>query len=359
MKSFPASSCPGKYLFINKNGERRDVPILQPQLSVSGALGLRAPHPPFLGQQFSMQCGILPSPGTSRQEVGNKCSTVPANSPPWGKSQQGGRQGPQSWDIPGDAQNGSGQHLEPAGVQVEVAWKGPGKPRDPSPAQSSPFLLLLLPPGRAGCSGCSWGLVFLQGLETSSRGLPEASVPALGCVRLLSVSLCARAAPKGLEGLPQRIQELSLPVPRLLEGTSSSSAWPGAAALPELGLQGWRNFPGMLLPPRRVPGDGTARGWDPLGMALPGSGISWEWHCLGMALPRNGTAWGWHCRGWHCLQHPRKAWNQPWLSSPFRQSTPHFCPFPASSCPILDFSLHPCIFTRQHRGCSVPRMGGC
>lgn len=79
----------------------------------------------------------------------------------------------------------------------------------------------------------------------------------------LSVSLRVGMGLKGWEVLPKRIQELSLPAPVLVEGTSSSSAWPGAAVHGDLGLRGWTNLPGMLLLPgltpcRTKPGNGTA-----------------------------------------------------------------------------------------------------
>lgn len=165
-------------------------------------------------------CPAQALPGRRREINAALCPCHQPSCPPRGNSQQRGRQGPQSWDTPGDVQNGSGQHPEPAGC----SWSWPGRDQRSQGPFSSPEQPLaphppaptaLLAPGRPGCSGRSWGLVFLRRLETNCHGLSEASVPALSCARL---------APKGLEELPQRTQELSLPVPWRLEGTSSSSA---------------------------------------------------------------------------------------------------------------------------------------
>lgn len=181
--------------------------------------------------------------------------TVPVSPTPWRKSQQGGRQGPRSWRCPEWVRTVPGASSCAGGGGRE----GPGEPRHPSPAQSSPFLLSCsCPRGHSS----PWPQGGLLGL-----GFPAKTgnkLPAQGCVGALCV-LHGRMDPKGLEVLPKKLQELELcnPAPLLLEGTSSSSAWPGAAVHRDLGLQGWTNLPGMLLPtgltpcPRK-PGNGTA-----------------------------------------------------------------------------------------------------
>lgn len=246
---------------------------MQPQLSVSGALGLRAPHPPLLGQQFSIQCGILPSPGTSRQEEeGNTCSTLslltgPVSPIPWGKSQQGGRQGPRSWDSPGDAQNGSGQYLEPARVQVEVAWEGPGEPRDPSPAQSSPFLLSCPCPRGHNSPWPQGGLLGLGFPAKTGAKLPWFvrlhSLPK--AVSVLCVSCMAGWIQRSWKCLPKRSRAGAVhPCP---------SAAGGHQQLLSLA---WSSSTRRSQPPRvdKPPRDAAAHSTHPLPQG------AWEWHCL-------------------------------------------------------------------------------
>lgn len=126
---------------------------MQPQLPVSGALGLRAPHPPFLGQHFSIQCGILPSPGTSRQEKRNKCSTlslprVPMS--PVGEEPGRALRAGISLEMPRTGQDSTWS-------QLGCRWSWPGRDQRSQGPFSSPFLLILLPPqlslAQAGLAG--------------------------------------------------------------------------------------------------------------------------------------------------------------------------------------------------------------
>ncbi|XP_041276269.1 uncharacterized protein LOC121344409 [Onychostruthus taczanowskii] len=255
------------------------------------------------------------------------CPCQQSPCPPRGKSQQGGRQGPQSWDIPGDAQSGSGQYLEPAGVQVEVAWKGPGDPRDPSPAQSSPFLLSSSCPRGHSSPWPQAGLAGLDapGAQFSCKDWRQATMVCQrshclpSAVSGCPVSLRVRMAPKGLEELPQ-----------------------GSRSCPFLPL-GCRRAPAAPQPgPEQQhtqtsasKGGETSRGCCCPGMALPGTPLSasTQWQSL-----------------------------EPALAFPHHPDSEHSS-LPAPSQPPLPpfwiFSFTPGIFTCQHRGCSVPRMGGC
>lgn len=229
---------------------------MQPHLSVSGALGLRAPHPPFLGQQFSTQCGILPSPGLPgrrRREI--HAALCPCCHSP--RVPHGGRASRElgyPWRCPGWVRTVAGASSCAGGGGLG----GTRRCQGPFSSQSSPFLLssscpTALPGPRQG----SWAWFSCKDWRQNPMGRRRLhSLPVSGC----SVCPCVAGwIQRGWKCFPRGSR--SCPSP--LEGTSSSSARPGAAAHGNLGLQGWTKL-------RDAEAHRTH--------SLPQE--AWEWHCL-------------------------------------------------------------------------------
>lgn len=194
----------------------------------SGLLTLRSWASSFPSSVEFCPAHALPGRRRRRAAGGNTYSTLPLPTPslcpPWDGAGI-------SLEMPGMAQDSTWS-------QLVCRWRWPGREQEipgtllqPRAALSSshppaPEDTALLAPG---WSGGFWGLVFLQRLETNAHGLPAASLPAFGCVRVFWVSPCGpgwlqrgwKCFPRGSRSCP------FLLAPVLLEGTS---AWPGAAA---------------------------------------------------------------------------------------------------------------------------------
>lgn len=212
-------------------------------------------------------CPAQAIPGGSRRRArGGKYMqhSVPADTapcPPWGNGQQGGRQGPQGWEIPAYPRMGQ----DSTWSQLMCRWRWPRR------EQEIPGTLLQPRAALSSSSSCPRG---------RSSPWPQAGLEGPGawfsckdwrqtCMvcqqphsRPSAVSRCSRCVPacqdgsKGTGNPSQEDPGAVPPCPLAAGGHQQllGLAWSSSTRRPR--LQGWTNLPGMLLP------------------------MGWEWQCL-------------------------------------------------------------------------------
>ncbi|XP_041344443.1 uncharacterized protein LOC121364849 isoform X2 [Pyrgilauda ruficollis] len=296
MKSFPASSCPGKYLFINKNGERRCPHLATSAVSVRGP-GAQGSSPSIPGPAAFHTMWNFAQPRRRRAGGGKYTQhSVPADSPrvPHGgrASREAGRalRAGISLEMPRVAQDSTWS-------QLVCRWRWPGRDQEipgtllqPRAALSSSHPpapeVTALPGPRQG-----WLVWMLLGLGFPAKigdKLPWFVRGLTACPRLCQAALCPSVSgwlQRGWKSFPKDPGAVPS-CPLAAGGHQQLLSLARSSSTPRPRPPRVEKPPGDAAAPRTVPGNGTAREWHCPGMALPGTPLSasTQWQSLEPAL---------------------------------------------------------------------------